>query len=175
MNFFHCWSNVITPRLLRCIVNKESVEPFVYLREGCGITYVQINNTPHRIEYIKWYMPIHGDERCVTPAHWKLPHFLSRINETLSLKLICYPLDSNANLENVSQNTTLKRGIAWQNSPKSFWKSILTLNYVISIWGYLFWHAYSHVGYGKWGIFATCYFCIGNRASRYACRLDFGI
>ena len=24
----------------------SSVELFVYLREGCGMTYVQINNTP---------------------------------------------------------------------------------------------------------------------------------
>lgn len=31
----------------------SSVELFVYLREGCGMTYVQINNTPHRIEYIE--------------------------------------------------------------------------------------------------------------------------
>ena len=26
---------------------KESVEMFVYLKEGCGKTYAQINNTPH--------------------------------------------------------------------------------------------------------------------------------
>lgn len=36
-------------------------------------------------------MPIHGDERCVIPAHWKLPHFLSRISETLSLNICRSP------------------------------------------------------------------------------------
>lgn len=61
-------STVSTPAAVG-YVQKESVELFVYLREGCGMTYAQINNTPHRIEYIRRYIAIHGDERCVIPVH----------------------------------------------------------------------------------------------------------
>ena len=67
----------------------------LYAKRKCGVvrlsterfwnTYVQINNTPHRIEYIKRYIAMYGDERCVIPAHLNFPDSSVRISETLSL------------------------------------------------------------------------------------------
>lgn len=47
----------------------SSVELFVYLREGCGRTRIQINNTPHLYDMLRNKHTNTSDECCWFPLY----------------------------------------------------------------------------------------------------------